>query len=138
MEVGGELIVEASPGASPGDIRGGAGYSGGGGKGDGRGGRNGEDGEDGDEKAGGHGSGLDIGLLSTENFILTPGEGGEAEPANPADPNDPGHGGGGGGVIVNGKMPGASPFVGKGYGGGGSSDGQDIYGYPGCVLLEFY
>ena len=139
VEVGGVLIVEASPGASPDDIRGGAGYSGGGGNGDGRGGSDGENGEDGDEKAGGPGSGLDIELLSTENFILTPGEGGEAEPLDPADPGDRGHGGGGGGVVVNGKMPGLSPYVGKGYGGGASSDGlNQINGNPGCVLLEIY
>ena len=128
VEVGEEVIVEADPGASPDDVRAGAGYSGGGGKNGGRGGSNGEDGEDGDQRAGGHGSGLDIGLLSTENFILTPGDGGEAY--------SDGTGGGGGGVVVNGKMPGDSPTGGKGYGGGGSWDGDVMNGYPGCVLLE--
>ena len=75
VEIGEEVIVEAGPGASPNGIRGGAGYSGGGGAQSGRGGRNGEDGG---EKAGGQGSGLEIGLLSTENFVLTPGDGGES------------------------------------------------------------
>ena len=112
-----------------GDIRAGAGYSGGGGKNGGRGGSNGEDGEDGDQRAGGHGSGLEIGLLSTENFRLTPGDGGQAYLD--------GTGGGGGGVIVNGKMPGDSLTGGKGYGEGGSLDDGDVmHGYPGCVLLE--
>ena len=75
VEIGEEVIVEAGPGARPVAIRGGAGYSGGGGAQSGRGGRNGEDGG---EKAGGQGSGLEIGLLSTENFVLTPGDGGES------------------------------------------------------------
>lgn len=77
VEVGEELIVEAKPGESPNDVRAGAGSSGGGGWRGGRGGSNGSDGEDGDQKAGGRGSGLQIESLSTENFVLTPGEGGE-------------------------------------------------------------
>ena len=99
VEIGEEVIVESGPGASPDAVRGGAGYSGGGGAHSGRGGSNGGDGEDGGEKAGGQGSGPEIGLLSTENFVLTPGEGGESYTDQTGE-----CGGGGGGVVVNGEM----------------------------------
>ena len=129
VEVGAEVLVEAFPGQnSQSDHTGGDGYCGGGGKGyDGRGGRGGSDGADGEQTVGGHGSGLQIGQLSTEHFQLTPGEGGQA---------NIGAGGGGGGVIVNGMMPGDNLYIGKGYGGGDSWNGDLKEGYPGCVMFE--
>ena len=133
VEAGGLVLLEAFPGQdSPGNHSGGDGYSGGGGRGydnrGGRGGSDGGDGEDGDENVGGHGSGLQIEQLSTKNFLLTPGEGGQAY--------EDGTGGGGGGGVVNGKMPGDDLYKGKGYGGGASYDGDVQIGYPGCVLFD--
>ena len=131
VEVGGEVVLEAAPGEDPNSVRGGDGFSGGGGRGgqggSPRGGSDGGDGEDGSDSAGGRGSGLDIGLLASESFSLTPGEGGVAM----AD----GHGGGGGGVIVNGKKPGEHTHAGEGFGGGGA--GNQKLGFPGCVLVKF-
>ena len=92
-----------------------------------RGGTDGGDGEDGSDSEGGRGSGLDVGMLASESFSLTPGEGGVAM----AD----GHGGGGGGVIVNGKKPGEQTHAGEGFGGGGA--GNQKLGFPGCVLVKF-
>ena len=107
---------------------GGEGYSGGGGK-DGKGGSNGSNG--GGEN-GGTGNGFDISEISMENFVLTPGDGGET--------NDEHYGGGGGGVLVNNHgPPAADANKGKGFGGGGGSGGLDYegkYGSPGVVLLE--
>ena len=131
VEVGGEVVLEAAPGEDPNSVRGGDGFSGGGGRGGQggapRGGSDGGDGEDGSDSEGGRGSGLDIGLLASESFSLTPGEGGVAM----AD----GHGGGGGGVIVNGKKPGEHTHAGEGFGGGGA--GNQKLGFPGCVLVKF-
>ena len=96
--------------------------SGGGGH-DGKGGTNGSDGEDG-SYSGGHGTGLDVGLLGSEKFSLVPGKGGDTS-------NN--YGGGGGGVVVNGRKPGDSFYAGEGFGGGG---GYNENGFPGCVVIE--
>ena len=98
----------------------GSGYSGGGSKGR-KGGSNGMDGEG---KNGGHGSGTDISEIFLDNFVLSPGNGGE--------PNG-NFGGGGGGILVNNFGPDSSVYQGKGYGGGGGYGG---YGLSGMVLIE--
>ena len=126
VEKNGEVVIEAAPGGSPDAQGGGDGYSGGGGiGGTPKGGTDGGDGEDGDEKAGGHGSGFELGSFASEHFDVTPGDGGEA---------NRGRGGGGGGVVVGGEKPGDFQYNGQGYGGGGSFAQRD--GYPGCVLVE--
>merc|ERR1719367_69195 len=120
VEVGGEILLEAAPGETnvtcPGAC-GADGYSGGGGYGSdqhgsgGRGGSNGSDGEESSNDKGGKGSGLDVGLLSTEKFSLVPGEGGVSHIHT---------GRFGGGVVVNGRKPGDHEGGrGEGFGGGG-------------------
>merc|ERR1712018_893088 len=128
--VGGELLLEAAPGETnvtcPGAC-GADGYSGGGGYGSdqhgsgGRGGSNGIDGKDSSNDKGGKGSGLDVGLLSTEKFSLVPGEGGVSHTHTGR------LGGGGGGVVVNGRKPGDHEGFGRGegFGGGGGYDTND-------------
>ena len=126
VEKNGEVVIEAAPGGTPDAQGGGDGYSGGGGiGGTPKGGTDGGDGEDGEEKAGGHGSGFELGSFASEHFDVTPGDGGEA---------NRGRGGGGGGVLVGGGKPGDFQYNGQGYGGGGSFAQRD--GYPGCVLVE--
>jgi len=129
VQVDGETLIEAASGGTGSSSRGGRGYSGGGGaanfNGAGAGGTNGGDGGNG-TVAGGQGSGLDLSTLHMNNFVLTPGKGGE--------PTEK-HGGGGGGVIVNGIKPGNATHSGEGFGGGayGYSSSR---GWPGCVLIE--
>ena len=83
-----------------------------------KGGFNGGDGEDDDqdEYEPGHGTGEDILAYKMENFVLTPGAGG-----NYYDYEQYEHwGGGGGGVLINGDGPMRdSDYQGEGYGGGG-------------------
>ena len=122
----GETIINASKGGDAKRNRDwlekcGSGYSGGGSKFKCKGGSNGMDGEG---KNGGHGSGTDISEIFLDNFVLSPGDGGE--------PND-NFGGGGGGILVDNFGPDSSEYQGKGYGGGGGYGG---YGLPGMVLIE--
>ena len=142
VEVGGEVLVEAPPGQTNvtcGTACGADGYSGGGGYGGDRygwgggGGSNGSDGKDSSDQKGGKGSGLDVGLLSSEKFSLVPGEGGVSYGHTGR------HGGGGGGVVVNGRKPGeVGGGRGEGFGGGGGydSDEHSTSGFPGCVIIE--
>eukprot|EP00092_Neocalanus_flemingeri_P010623 GFUD01011445.1.p1 GENE.GFUD01011445.1~~GFUD01011445.1.p1 ORF type:complete len:425 (+),score=118.58 GFUD01011445.1:49-1275(+) len=132
VEIGGEALLVASTGGDGGSRKCGDGYSGGGGSSNGRqcgrGGTNGGDGQEGTTKTKepGKGSGLDLGKVTMENFILTPGEGGAGVYYEI-------FGGGGGGVLVNGKSPGVDQYKGQGFGGGGNYKYQ---GYSGCVLIE--
>lgn len=124
----GQVLLQAAPGDNE-SANGGAGYSGGGaycyGCTGGDGGEDGSDGEDSSANDGGTGSGFDLGVLITKNFVLTPGKGGAA---------DGNLGGGGGGFVVNGKKPsGKNAEDGEGYGGGAGYSGP---GRPGCVLIE--
>ena len=117
VEIGGELVLEASPGRGPSR---GAGYSGGGGgyHGEAGGSGGGSDGGDIDyDSSHPGGESSDLGLVSMKNFILTPA----------AD------GGVNGGVrvvsVVDGKVPGNRTlweYKGVGFGSGGTS----------CVLIE--
>ena len=108
VEIGGELVLEASPGR--GSSRG-AGYSGGG-----------YHGEAGDSGGGSDGGDIaydssDLGLVSMKNFILTPAADGGAS------------GGVRVGSVVDGKVPGNRTlweYKGVGFGSGGNS----------CVLIE--
>ena len=111
VEIGGELVLEASPGRGPSR---GAGYSGGGG------GYHGEAGDSGGGSDGGDiaydsshpgGESSDHGLVSMKNFILTPAADGGAS---------------GGVRVVDGKVPGnRTLWEYKGVGFGSS-----------CVLIE--
>ena len=113
VEIGGELVLEASPGRGPSR---GAGYSGGGGGYHGEaGGSGGGDIAYDSSHPGGESS--DLGLVSMKNFILTPAADGGAS----------------GGVrvvsVVDGKVPGNRTlweYKGVGFGSGGNS----------CVLIE--
>ena len=150
--------------AAPGDGR--KGYSGGGGGASGgvpgrgqTGGSNGGNGQDGEESydfhdfEGGHGTGEDIRQYRLDNFVLSPGAGGNGSW---------GGGGGGGGVLVNGEQPVRyrqydkewkaewkkyHSLYGKGYGGGYGCTDIDVEGgyawpthsgggRPGVILLE--
>ena len=122
----GETIINAPKGGDANHNRDwlekcGSGYSGGGSKFKCKGGSNGMDGEG---KNGGHGSGTNISEFFLDNFVLSPGDGGE--------PNG-NFGGGGGGILVDNFGPDSSGYQGKGYGGGGGYGG---YGLPGMVLIE--
>ena len=122
----GETIINAPKGGDANHNRKwlekcGSGYSGGGSNFQCKGGSNGMDGEG---KNGGHGSGIDISKIFLDNFVLSPGDGGE--------PNG-NFGGGGGGILVDNFGPDSSDYLGKGYGGGG---GYGRYGLSGVVLLE--
>ena len=115
VEIGGELVLEASPGRGPSR---GAGYSGGGYHGEAGGSGGGSDGGDiayDSSHPGGESS--DLGLVSMKNFILTPAADGGAS------------GGVRVGSVVDGKVPGNRTlweYKGVGFGSGGSS----------CVLIE--
>ena len=117
VEIGGELVLEASPGRGPSR---GAGYSGGGGgyhgeAGDSGGGSDGGDIDYDSSHPGGESS--DLGLVSMKNFILTPAADGGAS------------GGVRVGLVVDGKVPGNRTlweYKSVGFGSGGSS----------CVLIE--
>ena len=103
------------------------------------GGADGEDGEDGPYGPGGEGTGEDVSSYKFDNYVLTPGAGGEWF-------NDAGFyvGGGGGGVMVNGQGPEASKHQGQGYGGGGGlhtvdfGEGSEYIreGLQGVIILE--
>ena len=94
----GEPLLVAAAGGEEVQWKGGDGFSGGGGNGEGRGGSGGEDGQNGRFTSGGKGSGLQVELLSTTSFALSPGEGGATTWEHTG-------GGGGGGVLVNGRAP---------------------------------
>ena len=120
------------------------GYCGGGAVGDWyphNGGANGGNGEGGDNGyQGGNGSGEDINApsIKLDNFMLSPGAGGQAY-----DMGSYSRGGGGGGILVNGEGPQQDSEYGQGegFGGGGglhiNNDGvQTGDGSPGVVLIE--
>ena len=94
------------------------------------GGYGGGDGDSSGSYHGGHGTGEDIVTFVLDNFILSPGDGGEHYSQ---------WGGGGGGVLINGQGPdkGENTLVGSGYGGGGgyySSSQQQ--GLEGVIVAE--
>ena len=97
-----------------------------------RGGSNGGDGDNGEygddgATTGGHGTGEDITNYNLDNWVLTPGSGGDGTvPCGSA-----AYGGGGGGVLVNGEGPHQEAQDGEGYGGGGGACSQ-----PGVILIE--
>jgi len=129
VQVDGETLIAAASGGTGFSSGGGNGYSGGGGGSNyngAAGGSNGGDGGNSTTVSGGKGSGLDLSTLHMNNFVLTPGKGGE--------PNER-YGGGGGGVIVNGIKPGNATHSGEGFGGGAYGYGSSN-GWPGCVLIE--
>ena len=81
VQVDGDTLIEAASGGRTGG-GGGDGYCGGGGRSynnevGGAGGTNGGDGGNGTQYGGGQGSGLDLSTLHMDNFVLTPGKGGE-------------------------------------------------------------
>ena len=84
---------------------------------------------------GGHGNGDNVTAYKMNNFVLTPGAGGEYYSYD----DDNYFGGGGGGVLVNGEGPQKDYYAqGEGYGGGGCkllTGGQDD-GLPGVILME--
>ena len=121
------LTADAGYGSTGNNYDGGDGYSGGGRQGPFNGG---SDGGDGGGAGGGSGTGEDVTDFLLDNFVLSPGAGGEYYYA--AD----GYGGGGGGVLVNGDGPAGSQWKGEGYGGGGAGNNGDRLGLPGTVLLE--
>ena len=133
VEIAGELVLEALPGEKgTGGGPGGAGYSGGGAScnrcSGGTGGSGGSDGGNSTNYPGGKGSGLDLNLVDLNNFIFTPGAGGQRYGE---------YGGGGGGVAVNGKIPDVtSQYAGAGFGGGSAGGYNDYDGYQGCVIVE--
>ena len=136
--------VTAAPGNDGNDSgKGGDGYSGGGGydhdSGSGcDGGTDGSDGEDCFYGDGGHGTRDNVTAYKMDNFVLTPGAGGNYDYTG----WDYG-GGGGGGVLVNGEGPQQdSLYQGWGYGGGGGYHRYRVsgvtyrYGLPGVILME--
>ena len=128
VSVNGKTIV-AEHGNDGSNCNGGDGYSGGGACCfDCSGGFNGGNGSSGDGLNGGHGTGEDLKAIILDNFVLSPGNGGENYP----------YGGGGGGVLVNGGGWNEGNHNGRGYGagGGGGSGGANNYGGPGGILVE--
>ena len=113
------------------------GYSGGGGYGNNSGCDGGSDGSDGEDCSygeGGHGTGDDVTAYKMENFVLTPGAGGNYYYTG-------WYYGGGGGVLVNGEgQQQDSLNQVEGYGGGGGyrrvSGVTHGYGLPGVILME--
>ena len=126
--VNGEMNI-AESGHDGTDSNGGDGYSGGGAHCDCDGGYEGGDGESGDGHHGGHGTGQDLTALVLDNFILSPGDGGESKLVG-----NLWVGGGGGGILINGEGPDENYYtVGSGYGGGG---GWGQQGLQGAVIVE--
>ena len=116
------------------DDVGGDGYCGGGASGLYGGG---SDGGDGMGSASGHGTGEDITAFHFDNWVITPGAGGDYYDGGIRDED----GGGGGGVLVNGIGPDRNHqnnnnCQGQGYGGGGCVGGYQYVGLPGVVLIE--
>jgi len=126
VNVNGDILLESSQGGD-GYSRGGNGYSGGGYGENYNGGpyyNGGEDGGNGtcsDADRCGEGQGIDIRLLSSPYFTLTPGPRGNGTKDTA---------GGGGGVLVNGR----GPIDGGGYGMGAGGSNYDHY--SGCAILQ--
>ena len=127
VTVSGETIVAEAGQDSGGDGR--DGYSGGGAMYC-DGGCGGGDGDSSGSYHGGHGTGEDIVTFVLDNFILSPGDGGEHYSQ---------WGGGGGGVLINGQGPdeGENTLVGSGYGGGGGYySSSQRQGLEGVIVAE--
>ena len=83
----------------------------------------------------GRGTGEDLALFRMENFVITPGRGGD-QACYPSCPECSCLAGGGGGVIVDGISPPNNnnlTLSGEGYGGG---EGRCAGGKPGIILME--
>ena len=81
---------------------------------------------------GGYGTGEDVTWYKLDNFVLTPGAGGQASNSCTGFRV---HAGGGGGVIVNGNSPAHEFSIGKGYGAGGGGCNAPS-GSTGAILVE--
>ena len=100
------------------------------------GGTNGGDGWGSQDDNPGHGTGEDISEYKMDNYILTPGAGGEGW-VDSIGGVKISYGGGGGGILVNGDGPQRNEHQGEGYGGGGMGK-NDQQGQQGIVLLEIF
>jgi len=119
-----------------GSFYGGDGYSGGGGWDNCNGGSAGGDGEC--RFDAGSGTGEDVTSYKLDNYVVTPGAGGEYYHAY----GSYSCGGGGGGVLVDGAGPGVEGAMqsnGQGYGGGGTvHKNTDYHGHSGVIILEIF
>ena len=128
------LSIVAEPGDDYDSFAGGDGYSGGSGRCESavpcRGGSDGGDGDDGREFAG-HGTGENVTNYKLDNWLLSPGAGGDGGSCALL------LGAGGGGVLVSGSGPRHDVQDGEGYGGGGAyCSGHDANGQQGVILME--
>ena len=99
------------------------------------GGSNGGDGSDfGTNYNGGNGSRFDLGTVTLDSFVLSPGVGGEGDEVL--------CGGGGGGVVIEDaqghpvQSPGRTKYQGEGWGGGGAGYNESSHGLQGLAILE--